>query len=181
MEPNLEQIEQWLHRMSLVVPPLPNALVPAMRRRSECLFSSRAVDEHPYDFSKYAEEALDPELADYVLVAHAGHGASSYAISYYVAWRGLRILLQLAWGGMYMDSERAGERICDIFNRLHELWPSICARDSSSRPQLLVASSDFYGRMLARGGIVVRGWEHSADGAQDVVACLRDDLGLDAE
>jgi hypothetical protein len=180
MTADLEELAHWLHDNKLIVPPLPKTLTSSVRRSNRHTFSSRTEVVSPYDFEQHVNEALDPQLADYVLVAHAGHGANSYAISYYVAWSGFRILFQLAWGGLYMDNEVAGQHICDVFNRFHDLWPTLCARDSKARP-VLVASSDFYGGLLARDGVQVDRWSSDSGGCSSAFAHLRRELGLDGE
>ena len=178
MNADLERLEHWLQGSNLVVPPLPEPLSHALRLREECLFSSRIEASNPYNFHDYVEEALQPSLADYVLVAHAGHGSNSYAISYYVAYSGYRILLQLAFGGAYMDNDVAGREIGEVFKCLHELWPALCARDTTAHP-FVVASSDFYGGFHARDGVKLSEEHADGSGAMHAIEHLRTELGLD--
>jgi hypothetical protein len=170
------EVEHWLNDCGLIVPPIPASLLSSFRRRDDCVFSSRVVEISPYNHDHYVKEALEPTLPDYVLVAHAGHGVNSYAISYHLAWNRLRLLLQLQWGGTYMDAEATGARIREAFTRLHELWPLVLARDRTARPQFLVASSDFYGGKLVRGGEEHERWGHDR-GAHRALEYLATELG----
>jgi hypothetical protein len=161
-----QELADWLSELSFTEPPLPESLVPSLHRIWDGVFSTRVAPLNPYRYSAYVDEALQTTLEDYVVVGHDGHGANSYALSYYVSFAGLRILLQLAWGGAYMDNEAARQRICDVFRELHVLWPTLCApRDVANL--VMVAHSDFYGGSLARNGVVLERWDR-----QDVSAVL---------
>lgn len=173
----MQELERWLNELGFVLPPIPATLPSALRQQSEHVFTSRNEVVHPYDYGRYLNEALTPDVADYVLVGHAGHGSSSYAISYFVACCGVRILFQIAWGGLYTDNVVAGRRVCDAFRSLHVLWPALEARDRTL-PPFLVASSDLYGGRMARAGATLESWRDET-GVDRAIALLRRELGLD--
>jgi hypothetical protein len=52
---------------------------------------------------------------DYAILAHSGYGSNSYAIQYYLVWRGLQLFLFLSWGGVYMEGDRKTVQIRDCF------------------------------------------------------------------
>ena len=50
---------------------------------------------------------LTGQVDDFVAVSHAGHGANSYALSYFLVDGPLALFLQTAWGGVFTDPEKA--------------------------------------------------------------------------
>lgn len=176
--PDFPDVQSWFKASGFAMPPLPASLVDAIQRQHRFVFSSRAVNVDPYDYSSYVEEAMAPELEDYILVAHSGHGANSYGLSYYVAWSGLRLLLQLQWGGVYEAALQARDAISRTFEALQRLWPEVVSRVPMS-PPLVVASSDFYGGCCARVGEGIRArW--GAVPAEYALERLRHELGIGA-
>jgi hypothetical protein len=174
MNAGLEQLEQWMSAIGLITPPMPAGLTESIHRQSEHVFSSRDDAVSPYNFHHYCDEALLPRLADYVLVGHAGHGANSYGLSYYAVSSGVRVLLQLAWGGTNLDHEDARQIACNVFQSLHEIWHALEARDAA-QPTILVAHSDFYGGLAARDGVRLDSW-HGPGGPDRAIAHLRREL-----
>lgn len=175
--PDFPDIQSMFEAYGFTMPPLPVSLTGALTRRDRFVFSSREVFASPYDFHWYADEAMQPKVDDYVLVARSGHGVNSYALSYYLAWSGVRVLLQLRWGGVYEDVQAAHANICEAFEGLQVLWPSLTARVPVS-PSIVVASSDFYGGFCGRAGEdnVRSRWGRVAPGY--ALECLRQQLEL---
>ena len=82
-------------------PTIPDPLAEQLAKRSEWCFATRELDLWPYEFESYVKEAAAASLADYAVVAHAGHGSNSWAIHYYLVHGSVRLFLQLGWGGVY--------------------------------------------------------------------------------
>jgi hypothetical protein len=131
----------------LELPPVPRELARQFRERDKWCFSSRPVSSSPYDFPSYVHDG--DAAADYVLVAHAGHGVNSWAIHYYLVLGPLRVFLQIGWGGGYEDRSAATARVNNCGSLARDL---IAAADEASRrgrlqsgDRSIVVASDFYG------------------------------------
>ena len=64
----------------------------------------------PYAFEEYVNEGTKRGVRDFLVLAHAGHDANSYALSYYFVWKPLRPASQ----GLVVDrdDERVGVNSC---------------------------------------------------------------------
>ncbi len=58
---------------------------------------------------------------DQLAVCHAGHGVNSYAITYALAHRGLVLLTQVGWGGVYMDNSARAAELAEVFEACRAL------------------------------------------------------------
>jgi len=96
-----------LAREGLVLPFIPTALRVGFRKRSPWCFSTRPVTVWPYTVPAYLHEALEEHPRPYALLAHAGHGINSYALHYFLVHPPLQLFIQVGWGGVYMDSQKA--------------------------------------------------------------------------
>jgi hypothetical protein len=119
-------------------------------------FSSAPVRIWPYLFAKHVRAGVRKRARSYVLVAHAGHGANSYAIHHYLVRRPLRLFLQIGWGGMYTDAPKVTEKVNRCFASAERLVASVddAARARRLRPtdRLVIAASGFYGSYWIRPG-----------------------------
>jgi hypothetical protein len=172
---DIQKLHHQLERAGIIVPPIPSSLVGSMREINPWVFSTRALSMSPFLFDMCVNEVQNGQVADYALVAHAGHGANSYAISYSVVWSGCAILLQLSWGGVYSDHERETMQVNEAFNGLHDLWPALCARMPMS-PPLFAAYSDLGQPLITREGRAPESLRSSGVGG--ALLYLRDELGL---
>jgi hypothetical protein len=137
----IDELESLLQKSGLVMPPIPQSLVASFEKRGDWWFSTRSDRLSPYDYRSFVVET---PAADYVLVGHGGHGVSSYALGYFLAFRGLRILLQLPFGGVYSDAERDRARIRKAFFVLNHAWPELERRFSASHEPAMIAWSGLY-------------------------------------
>jgi hypothetical protein len=172
-----EALAAWFQESQLVLPPLPKSLLENFREQREYVFSTRDVTPSPYGWHDYVAEALSPLIDDYVLIAHDGRGSNSHALSYYIAFSGWRILLQIPWGGVYVDEAEARGQVNRTFERLRKLWPALRKQDRSSSP-VVIASSGFYGERFARNGVYVEGDEQlDVDGFSRAMSRLQQEIG----
>lgn len=108
----------------------------------------------PYAFEEYVHEGTGKGVRDFLVLAHAGHGANSYALSYYLVWKPLRLFLQLSWGGVYMVKAREESNRC--FTLAHTLVSAVDQAKQAGifRPgdRLIVAASDLYGSYWRKPG-----------------------------
>lgn len=145
----LEEAQAVLRAAGLAAPPIPNQFARRFKRRGEWCYSSRSLKISPYALDWYVDEAAAGRAPRYVLLAHAGHGVNSWAIHYYLVLPYLQVLLQLAWGGAYMDNAETTASVNDGFRLAHDLVRAVeNLRQHSAdrlRDPLVVVGSDFYG------------------------------------
>jgi hypothetical protein len=149
MDP-LEQARALFKSVGLNLPPIPETLRPDFKKRAEWCFASRPVDISPYLFQNYVKQAQSGRISDYVLLAHAGHGINSYAIHYYLVNGPVRVFLQLAWGGVYTDKQKATGTVNECFELAGRLLTAF--EKQEERERMLIAASDFYGSRWLRSG-----------------------------
>lgn len=147
---DFEKAQQLFHESGLTIPTIPQELANKLKERRAWLFSTRDIEISPYDLQHYIREAEGTQVVDYVILAHSGHGANSYAIQYYLVHKTLRLFLRLflhlAWGGIYMDAGAATSRVRNCLLLADEL---VSAAQSNNTilggDRLTVVGSDFYG------------------------------------
>ena len=130
----------------LPVPPLPSSLRSALVRRDDWLWATREIDQlEMYVFRKYPGEAFKHEVADYLAISHAGHGANSYSINYHLVLGPLALFTQVGWGGVYMDNAEAVAEMTAQFAGIAALLPLAEARAATwdGTGRLLVLESTF--------------------------------------
>jgi hypothetical protein len=134
------------------MPPIPSALAPTFQQRGSWCFSSRRLPLSPYAFDEYVAQAQRPRARDYVVLAHAGHGANSYAFHYYLVHGSLRLFLQLAWGGVYMDQESSTATVNTGFRLAAQLVAAADRARLTGRlrraDRVSLAGSELYGCRL---------------------------------
>jgi hypothetical protein len=151
---SVDELRELFNGAGLIPPPIPSELSPNLKKCDEWCFSSRQVNVWPYEFDDYVKEARSKKLSDYLLVCHAGHGVNSYAIHYYLIRGPLRIFLQLAWGGAYMDKKKTTADVNDSFNLVKEPLNAVEMQKQGKRTsETLIAASDFYGSHWVESGI----------------------------
>jgi hypothetical protein len=163
----IERARALLERHGLDRPPIPEELRRTFKERDRWCFSSRPVKIWPYEFDEYVKESETKRLSDYVLLAHAGHGVNSYAIHYYLVRGPLRLFLQLAWGGIYMNQRQTTVAVNQCFklvSKLLELVEKQRQRNFWSNNRMLIVASDFYGSYWRRDGTSEREGQNKKPG-----------------
>lgn len=124
----VEEARSLFASAGLPFPPIPDEWLGGLRRIRKWLYSTRPLLHYgedyfvnPYNIRSYIQDATAYRRRDYVLLAHAGHGVNSYAIHVYVVRGPLALLLQIPWGGVYIDNDAAITRMTDIFALAGEL------------------------------------------------------------
>jgi len=64
----------------LFFPIIPHELAPRFVQRKVWCFSTKRLTGSPYAFEEYVHQGHKKTVRDYVALAHAGHGANSYAL-----------------------------------------------------------------------------------------------------
>jgi hypothetical protein len=135
----VEQARREFRACGIVLPPVPADRADRFVRRGRLCYSTRPVTIRPYNFHEHVECTLRPRVRDFLLVAHDGHGINSYAVHLYLVLRPVRLLLQLAWGGVYMGPD-ATERVNKCLRETRALIRLAERRGVA----LTVVASDFY-------------------------------------
>jgi hypothetical protein len=141
----LAEANALFREAGLPVPAIPPQLAARLEQREPWCYATRELDHSPYDWRAFVDEA-DPAVSDYAVLAHAGHGANSYAIHYYLVHGPLRLFLQLGWGGVYMDAAATTRTVHDCFRLADQLDAAIpTSRKIPPGASLLIAASDLHG------------------------------------
>ena len=112
----LSSIRERFASSGLVAPPLPNDFAVRLHEFEEPLMWSTRTEAHDlYDFRGAVIEAGADGVADYLAFGHAGHGANSFAVSYHLVHGRLKLLLQIPWGGVYMDDAATTADVAHAF------------------------------------------------------------------
>jgi hypothetical protein len=150
---DLSKAKALLAHADLEFPSVPEGLKSDFEERNPWVYSTKSLRLSPYCFSVYVEQGRRKRVRDYMLVAHAGHGINSYALHYYLVKKPLRLFLQIGWGGVYMDNDRAVGRANQCFalasQVLCRLEDAIAAGRITLNDTLVIAGSDFHGTYWA--------------------------------
>lgn len=105
--------------------------------------------------SRQAMYYLEPNLVEQLVaqpepffaVSHGGHGANSYALTYLLGYQRLVLVMQVGWGGAYMNNTAQAALITRLFSGCAALIDteeqSAAANDDSRR--LLCLEADLHG------------------------------------
>ena len=112
-------------------------------------FSSRTnTTTSAYNIQSFIQELSETYIERYVIIEHAGHGANSYALHYYMVDDHYALFLQLPWGGIYSNRDEDTKRIRRSFRQAWELVEIVRKQTDSevtpTRRRLVVVESGFY-------------------------------------
>lgn len=163
----LSLLDGW-NETHLPVPPIPAEFAPALQPVAHLLYSTRPLPVSLYGLEWYYNE-LRQHPDSYLAVGHAGRGANSWALHYYMVTPSLAIFMQSGWGGAYMNNERAENKFIDRVTCLRDILQS-ASRRAGETTRLIIAESDF-----GRNGFQIPGelWNESGAGMKDALAWLR--------
>ncbi|MBD3672948.1 MAG: hypothetical protein HUJ26_05420 [Planctomycetaceae bacterium] len=154
----LPSIESTFQKAGLPVPAVPQAWEASVHEQGDWLFGSEPPPAGPLiQFGSYFLAAMSNELPDGVWFGHDGYGTNNWALHYYLKVPGLVVLVQIPWGGAYVDREASEAAIRQQFAHLASLLQEfqLAQNESCVLPGRLVVLID---REL--GGRW--GWESSA-------------------
>ena len=135
----------------MAAPPIPSRFELSLQTLGPWWFATNDVSPAAmYLFeTDFLLTLLTGQLDEFVAVSHAGHGANSYALSYFLLDGPLALFLQTAWGGVYTDAEKAASAWRFLVSQVERLIRAaqsptgVNARGLHER--LLVVNSDFRG------------------------------------
>jgi hypothetical protein len=145
----LEQAKQQLREAGLTFPPLPDELAAQFQRFGAWWWGTREVDQaEMYFFGGIAGgDGIESPPPDYMALCHAGHGVNSYALNYHLLFRPLALILQVGWGGVYMDqADQAAlfQLHCDLSAGLVELATRVRQAQAVTTDVALVRYSELH-------------------------------------
>lgn len=142
---------------------------------------------HDFMMDYMLEFELDEQIAAYqpkYAISHAGHGMNSYSLNLHVITQNLDFVVQVGWGGAFMEKEKSR----DAWNQLVlGSLPLLNALAQESKPfnpgdKLYIRYSDFRGigeMTETRSGI--KGFAFSFEKIEDAVHNAMVFLGYDTE
>jgi hypothetical protein len=147
----MTRIAETFREAGLAAPPIPSRFESSLQALGPWWFATNDVSPPAmYLFeTDFLLTLLTDQLEDFVAVSHAGHGANSYALSYFLVDGPLVLFLQTAWGGVYKDAEAAASAWRLLVSHVERLIQA--ARSSTgvnaggAEERLVVVNSDFRG------------------------------------
>jgi hypothetical protein len=146
-----DPVAEMFRELDLPAPSIPGRFAPSLQALGQCCVASNDVSPAAmYLFeTEFLMTLVTGQVGDFVAVSHAGHGANSYALSYFLVDGPLALFLQIAWGGVYTDTEKAASAWRMLISHVERLIraaqsPAAVAA-CGRRERLLVVNSDFRG------------------------------------
>lgn len=130
----------------LTVPPVPQSLRHRLTKLGDWRWVTRGDDPirlYTLD-TALVKRLLAVDLTEQVQVVHSGHGINSYAITYCLGYRGVSLVVQVGWGGVYLDREAAAARLSRALDGCATLVEQVEALgwDHHVGPRLVCLTSD---------------------------------------
>jgi hypothetical protein len=140
-------MEAMFLQAGLAAPPVPDAFADALFAQGTWTWGTEDLSA----ISLYSPFEPLLEFArnrDVLAVAHAGHGVSSYAITYLLGLGPLVVGAQIPWGGAYQDAERTAADVAKRFEQIARLVEVAEATPRSAKRLVVVHSGLFAMRSL---------------------------------
>ena len=135
----------------LPLPPIPAELRARLRTESDWCWSTKPIDgldmymffDLDHEGRRFLIDVLHDRVEDYAAVSHAGQGINSYAINFHLVHGPLAILMQVGWGGVYMDNEQAALELSGYWSQIAEMLDTPPGPRSEAQQRFAVVYSDF--------------------------------------
>ncbi|MFM8252436.1 MAG: hypothetical protein ACKOBW_12625 [Planctomycetota bacterium] len=129
--PGLALAQQAFADKGIRFPPIPELLAQRLERIDDWIFASRTPPWWPHDIDDYVIEVKHqvPEepVADYVLLAYVGRGATPNTLCYYLVHQQVRIFLQILFDTPGGELQEDLQHIKSVWKHLSQL---LAARDA---------------------------------------------------
>jgi hypothetical protein len=99
----------------LPFPTLPPALEARLTAASPHMFSTHPLEMGLYQLDHFVEKALAGAYEDFAAIGFDGYGVNSWALHVYVVEGPRAVLLQLPWGGAYLDPDESRAEILETY------------------------------------------------------------------
>ncbi|MDR7086852.1 hypothetical protein J2X11_001691 [Aeromicrobium panaciterrae] len=127
-------MQSTLLEAGLTMPPVPDELRTRLRQDEPWLWTTEEFDRptriDDYLMSSYSY--ITGPVVDHATLSHGGHGITSYAITWRMAWGPLAFVVQSGFGGLYSDSS-APERIAELFEKIRAVTAILGSRTEESQ------------------------------------------------
>ena len=143
-------------RAGLPPPPLPELFAPLLQVFAPWWFGTRRTRGLYQYGGQLLAEADDPQVLDYLIVGHAGHGVNSYALHYFVRLGPLLLVLEIDAGGAYNNPETTRRTATEAFVAAATLLAAV--------PQLTRRGVPRAGLRVAVSTLRNSSWSAGADG-----------------
>lgn len=112
----LQAARRRLQSLGLPLPPIPERFFPVLRQIEDWCFATADISPmRMYMLEQYVPQAVAGVAPDYLAFSHAGHGANSYMLNYYLVDGQLAVFMQFPCGGIYGDAAMDAHRIREGF------------------------------------------------------------------
>jgi hypothetical protein len=120
---------------------MPGELASRLERKEPWFWSTRVLGRGDlYDPTLVVAEATKP-VDDYLAIAHVGHGANSYFLTYQLVYRRLALFAQVAWGGLGRSEKAAAQGVRSMFAAVTSLI-DVADRDPAADAELRLVVLD---------------------------------------
>jgi hypothetical protein len=149
----VEHAQRTFEKAGLVLPVVPEDLVPRFKLRGDWDWATHMRISAPYRSSGFHLAALlgllpaefqktfrIPE-SDYLVIGHGGHGVNSYALSYYLVRGPLALFIDAMWGGAYTNNELRAQEWNAIGADIRTIV-NACEGPSERPPRIIVCAED---------------------------------------
>ena len=149
--------ERFQVEEELFVPNLPEGLSEKMRKFDNWYWGTQPFPDPKTDYLIYSVDYLKNKIPDQYALNHWGHGMNSYGLNLRIAIGDLAIMAQVAWFGVFNESQKCREAWDDMARQIDELIqgkPRIYSEEFRQRDYLIVFS-DFrltYPELWVRNG-----------------------------
>jgi hypothetical protein len=144
-------IAETFREAGLPAPPIPSRFESSLQDLGPWWFATNDVSPvSMYLFeTDFLLTLLTGQFDDFVAVSHAGHGANSYALSYFLLDGPRALFLQTAWGGVYTDAEKAASAwrllVSQVERLIHAAQSPTGVNARGPQERLLVVNSELRG------------------------------------
>jgi hypothetical protein len=116
-------MRQAFETHGLPIPPVPRSLRPELQAFGPWNWGTRDCSpEIMYHLEpRLLKRLIAGDVPHLMAISHFGHGINSYAITYCLVYRGLALLVQEGWGGVYMNSQAQAASLAELFGHCQAL------------------------------------------------------------
>lgn len=104
---DFSKMRSLLRKKRLPIPPVEVFEKRRIRELRDWVWGTRTEDYRLYDIAAYAEEAIQKNQEDYLLLGHDGYGTNTWFFQVLLKWKFVTVLVQAPWGGVYSSNQVA--------------------------------------------------------------------------
>ncbi len=168
----LESAHFFTQDLGVPLPPIPEPLLPCLKKKGEAVYSTRTSVDSLEDREALVAEMVAGTGPSYVAFGHEGYGINNWFFRYAASLPNIAIFIEIPHGGVYSDPELTTN---EIAMALHTASHIIQATMSGSRPRLVVEYlGPSGGRWCLSQSEGEPEWRQSSDALSRVASALLD-------